>query len=320
MQFPAAGIVFSHFDKILVMNFRNIYCKLLTIFLSRLSGYQICCVLILAIIISPIKNLRSQTLFSHKHAEPVMYVNLMLPSADSLLLVDGTAAMYASRFSDNVDEYDANKLSNFWENISLFRNGQALAIEARNIPLQTDTLFIRMWGMKNQTYNLQVVPANISLMLPAKVFLVDNYLHTQKPADLYGKTLYSFTSNSDTGSYVNRFMLVVERDRRLFNNTALNLPISENVVKTGSVRIFPNPLTGNKITLQFNNMNKDDYNIQVSNLTGRLLVNTNIVHNGDNNEYYIMLKSVNVQGAGAYNLTITGKNSGKIIHLPLIIN
>ena len=80
-------------------------------------------------------------------SNPVVYINLMLPSADSLLLVDGTGALYANKFSASVDENDAGKLSNFNENICLFRDGKKLAIETRPIPKQTDTLFIRMWGI-----------------------------------------------------------------------------------------------------------------------------------------------------------------------------
>ena len=48
---------------------------------------------------------------------PVVYINLMLPSADSLLLVDGTGAIYSNQYSASVDGYDAGKLSNFNENI-----------------------------------------------------------------------------------------------------------------------------------------------------------------------------------------------------------
>src|SRR5690242_12139058 len=73
---------------------------------------------------------------------PVVYVNLMLPSADSLLLVDGTGVLYSNEYSAGVDEYDAGKLSNFNENICFFRDGQKLAIEARPVPKQADSLFI----------------------------------------------------------------------------------------------------------------------------------------------------------------------------------
>lgn len=244
--------------------------------------------------------------------EPVIFVNLMLPSADTLLLVDGTAAMYGFRFSNLVDEYDAGKLPNFNENISMLRNGHELAIEARHIPLKTDTLFIRMWSMENQAYNLQVVPKNIPLLLPAKGWLIDNYLHTQTPLNLYNKTLYSFTPNSDTGSYMNRFMIVFNREIRQAPGT---ISINTNI---SGIKLYPNPVTGNRISLQFTNMPKDSYNIKVSNVEGRPYANINIEHSGGNNEYYLPVNSV--YSKGVYSVTIESKVSKKIIHLPLVVN
>lgn len=248
--------------------------------------------------------------------EPVIYINLMLPSADSMLLVDGTGAIYGFKFSNLVDEYDAGKLSNFNENISLMRNGQKLAIEARHVPLKTDTLFIHMWGMRHQAYNLQVMLKNITLLLPAKGWLVDSYLHTQTSVNLYDKTLYSFTPNSDTGSYMNRFMLVFNREIRQAPGTIgiNNIPTLNN----SSITIYPNPVTGNHLSLQFRNIIKDSYNIKVNNLSGRIFTNINIEHNGGNNEYYLPINSV--YSKGVYSVTIEGKESKKIIHLPLVIN
>ena len=142
---------------------------------------------------------------------PVVYVNLMLPSADTLLLVDGTGVLYANKFSAGVDEDDAGKLSNFNENICLFRDGKKLAIETRPVPQQPDTLFICMWGVIRQTYDLQISLRNIPLMLPVNAWLVDNYLHTQTQVNLFSKTLYSFSPGNRSSSYVNRFIIVFDK-------------------------------------------------------------------------------------------------------------
>ena len=44
----------------------------------------------------------------------------------------------------------------------------------------------------------------------------------------------------------------------------------------------------------------------------------NITHSGDNKKYYLPLNSVYTKGI--YTITISGKNTEKIIHLPIIVN
>jgi hypothetical protein len=246
---------------------------------------------------------------------PVVYVNLMLPSADSLLLVDGTGVLYSNRYSADVDDYDAGKLSNFNENICLFRNGQKLAIEARPLPKQTDTLFLHIWGVRQQVYDLQINLRNPLLLLPIQGWLIDNYLHTQTQVSLLNKTHYRFTTGVDTNSYLNRFMIVFERDDRQQNNivsvgnaTQLNI---------GTVSVYPNPFSGNKLTLLFNNIPKDNYTITFGSLSGKILSAINIIHSGENKKYYLPLNSVYTKGI--YTVTVSGKNTKKIIHLPIVV-
>lgn len=251
---------------------------------------------------------KAQTAADAYHRDPVVYIDLMLPSADSMLLVDGTAAMYDNRFSADVDQYDADKLPNFLENICLLRDGKNLAIEARPLPKQNDTLFIKMWQLRKPVYNLQITIKGIPALLGKDAWLIDNYLHTQVPVDFFNKTLYSFSPNTDANSYVNRFMIVLNNDKKQDSISAI----------AGSIKVFPNPVTGNKISLQFTNMAKDNYKIIVTSLTGRGLLNSNIVHNGGNNIYYLPLNSV--MNRGLYTIAISSGDGKKIIHLPVILN
>jgi hypothetical protein len=247
---------------------------------------------------------------------PVVYINLMLPSADSLLLVDGTGCLYDNQFSAGVDYDDAGKLSNMNENICLLRDGEKLAIEARPVPKQNDTLFIHMWGVFRQTYNLQINIKSVLRLLPTHVWLVDNYLHTQTPVSLFGKTLYPFTPAADTGSYINRFMLVFNRNEKQDNHE-----LNTGDIKTllaGGVTVYPNPVTGNRVWLHFKDMPKGKYSVCLNNLSGEVFARINIMHTGDNKGYYLPLNSVYTHGI--YNITVSNINSGKTIHLPVIIN
>jgi hypothetical protein len=48
-------------------------------------------------------------------AYPAIFVNLMAPSGDKFILIDGVGAGFGKRFSSNVDKDDATKLWNFNE-------------------------------------------------------------------------------------------------------------------------------------------------------------------------------------------------------------
>ena len=143
-----------------------------------------------------------------RSAYPAIFVNLLAPSEDKFVLVDGVGAGFGKRFSASVDKDDAAKLWNFNENMALIRNGKALAIEFRPLPDSTDTLFLRLY-LKQQPYVLQLFSANLPANIPGRVWLVDSILNLQTEVNIRDTVLYSFTPNSDTNSYRNRFMLVL---------------------------------------------------------------------------------------------------------------
>ena len=243
------------------------------------------------------------------HRNQTVFINLMKPSADSLLLIDGTAAMYSNEYSDNVDQYDAAKLPNIYENICLSRDGENLAVEARSIPKQNDTLFINLWGLKQTTYDLQIKPQG----MPATAsigWLIDNYLHTKTSINFFSKTLYSFLVSKDSDSYQHRFMIFYIKDSKFTNY----LPVES----ISTIKIFPNPVSGNNIGLQFNNMSKNVYKTSLSNNNGQILFTKNITHNGENSIYYFPLNNVLVKGL--YNMVIYTENPEKVIHLSVLIN
>jgi hypothetical protein len=58
--------------------------------------------------------------------------------------------------------------------------------------------------------------------------------------------------------------------------------------------------------------------IKLSNLSGRIISSVAVTHDGADHQYYLSLNSVYTQGI--YSITVTGKKTEKIIHLPIIIN
>jgi hypothetical protein len=139
--------------------------------------------------------------------------NLYEVNGSSVQMADGNVEVYNSAYSDAVDGNDALKLSNTQENFGIFRNSSVLIIEARQPVTTTDTIFFKMWNMKQQQYKMEFVPSNLNTTGLTAV-LEDSYLGTKTPVDLTNTNSVLFTVDGNAGSSAsNRFMVV-------FNNSS----------------------------------------------------------------------------------------------------
>lgn len=282
------------------------------------------------------KTLSQTNVFNRKIHKPIqaVYTNLLMPSGDSLVLVDGVGAAFGKAYSAAVDAVDAQKMENFEENIVLECNNEKLAIEFRPVPVFSDTLFYKLY-LKQQPYILQIFSNNLPENISYKAWLVDKYLNTKTVLNLSETTLYSFTpvngadGKPDTNSYRNRFMLVIKHELKAtpvrirkaleINKIAGSEDESSSTAdRKTNIQIYPNPVKkGNTITLAFNNVIKGTYEIIISNITGEQLSAETIVHNGGSCNY--ILQTGNKWAAGTYLVTIAGKSGNSFI-TKLMIN
>jgi hypothetical protein len=117
----------------------------------------------------------------------------------STTLVDGDLTQFDPSFSNAVDGMDARKMSNFSENLGMIRGTTTLVIERRHTIEVSDTIFYKLWNVKQRNYQFQFTTA--ALDHPGlQGFLEDSYLHTSTPVNLNGITNISFSVNSDTAS------------------------------------------------------------------------------------------------------------------------
>ncbi len=264
-----------------------------------------------------------------QQAPPVIYTNLMVPTATGgLFLADGVATGFGSQYSAAVDGNDATKLWNFDENIAQVRDGKTLAIEFRPLPALTDTLFYRLY-LRQKPYVLKIFTQNFQ-NINARAWIVDKYLNTKTEVNLHDTTLYSFTPNTDTNSYRNRFMLVFNKQY-----SAIAVPVTKAVNQNnpdetgsanslaatatgaGAVTVYPNPVSTQKVMLRFNGMDKGSYEITVYSPKGEKLASHKIDHNGSNNIYPLALNASWVNGV--YTICIKTSNSKKRINLTFLI-
>lgn len=125
--------------------------------------------------------------------------NIYVNSGGSRILVDGVMNQFDAFYSNNIDEYDAPKLSNTGENISLMRYSKRYSVESRNGIDYNDTIFYNMSGLKNITYELDIVPFYINEP-DVRAYFHDKYLGTEVPVSLTIKTTIPFTISTAPGA------------------------------------------------------------------------------------------------------------------------
>ncbi|HRN80199.1 MAG TPA: hypothetical protein PKY29_06755 [Ferruginibacter sp.] len=81
--------------------------------------------------------------------------------SDAGKVADGNIAVFGTGLGNDLNEYDAIKIRNEGENISLFRNGELLSVEARNPIRGSDTLFYHIERLRPQTYTLIIYPSQM---------------------------------------------------------------------------------------------------------------------------------------------------------------
>jgi hypothetical protein len=255
---------------------------------------------------------------------PLVYVNLMLHSADSLLLVDGTGAIFDAKFSADVDLDDAIKFPNQNENISMVRNNRRIAVEARPNLVLTDTLFLRMTYLNtNYPYALAIKPVNTPAGM--KSWLIDKYLNITTPLKLADTTVYNFTANYyDTATYMRRFIIVYRRGliatpipvKKLI---ATPIPV-EATAKTlnGSVNILPNPVTESTFNINLVSIPKGNYKAEIFASDGRLILTKRLEHSGGTFSYKTNLPPGIT--AGIYTVSITNSNNELVQKVSLVVS
>jgi hypothetical protein len=247
-------------------------------------------------------------------AQTVVYADLV---DNRQVLMDGVAASYGKRYAAAVDATDSKKKWNEeTENMAIIRHDTALAIEFRPIPTGPDTLFFRLY-LRQQPYQLKLFSNNIPGGFSSQGCLIDNYLGTQTQVDLNDTSLYSFTPNTDTNSYRNRFMLVL--------NCSGSLPVAHHeknpqfaIGKNAGVTVYPNPAGENFTVLRFKNMPKGSYETVVYDEQGVKLATRIIEHSGGSISHRFSLDPS--WNSGIYNVRIINRSNGNAVNIPLVIN
>lgn len=175
------------------------------------------------------------------------------PKSDTRALQDGVAVFFTTQ-SDTVDLFDLKKISNPLENIAILRNNVLLAGEQRTT---FDTIPLTLWNLTTRGYELEIFLRNIT----------EAYLE-----DVRAKTLQYFTS-ADTLRYkfANdtelspkdssiRFRLIFGKPpSSVKNDCAVKQPVRHH----RDIKLYPNPVRGNYINLDMNDLPAGRYRVNI---------------------------------------------------------
>lgn len=284
---------------------------------------------------------------------------------------DGVAAFFDDNFKSTIGNEDSYKFTNLDENLAINRKGASLSIEGRPSVTADDTIPLKMWRFRQNSYYLKLTASNFSPEVTA--FVKDAYLHKETPVDLSSVTLFPFTIDTalpasfandrlsivfkaatalpvtmtnvkayqkDEGIQVNwtaeaemnieRYEVEKSVDGQNFEkatgvtakgnnaaaqnyswfdenaNTGSNFYRIKVIEKSGAIKytqvvkvniawgnssltVFPNPIKGNLIKVQLNNMEKGRYSAVLYNTLGQRLYSSIIEHTGRSATYTISL-------------------------------
>jgi hypothetical protein len=93
-----------------------------------------------------------------------------------------------------------------------------------------------------------------------------------------------------------------------------NTPAS---ISDNKVSLYPNPVTNNQFTIQFNQMDAGNYSIQVTDVMGRQVLQRSVSINGNNQSQGIKLNSA--VSRGVYLIQITDTNSKAVFSTKIVL-
>ncbi|MBS4042894.1 MAG: T9SS type A sorting domain-containing protein [Chitinophagaceae bacterium] len=191
---------------------------------------------------------------------------------------------------------DANAASTGDRFMVVFRNTNPLPVKITSIKAtQKATTVVVDWTVENEV--------NIASYEVLKSTDGRNF-ETLNTVNANNSKAYNSIDNapSQSANYY-RVVSIGNDDKKQYSNIVL----VKFGVKNSEVAIYPNPLKGNTINLQLQNIDKGDYELQIINIIGQVLYSKVIQHNGGNATQTVQLPS-NV-AKGNYVLKLANKEA-----------
>jgi hypothetical protein len=226
---------------------------------------------------------------------PLIAINLFDNS--NKLFLDGTLAAFSNSFLNEAGKEDAEKIFGAGESVSIGVGNELLSIDARKLPLDADTISLRIAKLTKPQYTLQIFT---NAMDTGKIqpYLEDIYLHKIIALSTTDTNRIVFNVTQDAGSYnADRF--------RIIFSLSNSLPVSVIAPKQ-EMKVFPNPIKNNQVNFKINDLEKEIYTISIFNQMGQQIITQTTDHPGGTLNKIIYLDKK--PATGIYYVHVANKN------------
>jgi hypothetical protein len=201
-----------------------------------------------------------------------LLVNLMIVNeSNKTSLADGLRIRYDNSYRASVND-DIEKMGNFAENISSYREGKKLIVEQRPMIVAKDTVFLRTSNLGIRNYRLQINSIDF-VQNGVIAILQDTWLKTKTRLNLDGNlNSFDFNVTADPAS------AAPDRFRIVFKGLAADVPVIPAGPK--GITVYPNPVSNRTLQVRFTDMEKGMYQLRLVNVSGQDVFIKAVNHNG----------------------------------------
>jgi hypothetical protein len=198
---------------------------------------------------------------SNSIAPSIFRASFLKQTATDWMPLDGCIAAFYEGANQAADDADGKKMINTGENIGFVRNAVNLSSEHYPLVTAQDILSLKIWNTQQARYKLKLNTEEFT-MVGVEAWLQDLYTGTSQQLNLDGSVQeYEFdvdpTVSASSGT---RFRIV-------FTNTALAV----DTPTQGQLSIYPNPVTGGKVTVSLPSGTFEGCSYQLINVLGQVV-------------------------------------------------
>jgi len=181
-------------------------------------------------------------------ALPILRLNLFdVPSfQQGSSALDGVLCLFGYEYSNGLDSYDAGKLSNLDENLSIKVENSNHSIVTYNYPILTSEYAICLSNYKHQNYVFEAQLENYNGLTP---YLLDQLTTTY--FEIQNNSSYNFTINPNNplSSSSDRFKIVFQTPALSINDFGRNIKLYPNPANAGDSFFIEGNMETTTVTL-----------------------------------------------------------------------
>jgi hypothetical protein len=91
----------------------------------------------------------------------------------------------------------------------------------------------------------------------------------------------------------------------------------DNIIAASKIQIYPNPVTNNQFTLQFGKITAGNYNIEMTNVTGQIVMQRGVNVQSEDQVEVVTIKSSLARGV--YLVKVSGRNNEAVLSQKLVV-